>query len=155
VLIIVRSQYRYWAMSKIFQPSEVPTKIYILSWAHISFEINMSLREATRSPQFGNLWYTLCLYWTTCRTVAHADEGGQFCYHLKGCRYQDSSAVTWAAAGIRTVLLSSERLPALQDSSDITGTAASIGRQFWYHLNGCQYECKCRRCAHGLGAWSG
>jgi hypothetical protein len=58
VLLIVRSQYRYWVISKILQPSKVPTKIFILSCVHISFKINISLIQTTppptgRAPQFG------------------------------------------------------------------------------------------------------
>jgi hypothetical protein len=40
----------------------MPTKIYILSFTHILFKINMSLIQTTRDPpegrasQFGNLW---------------------------------------------------------------------------------------------------
>jgi hypothetical protein len=47
VLLTVRSQYRYQAVSKIFQRSQMPTKIYILSCANISFEINTSLIKTT------------------------------------------------------------------------------------------------------------
>jgi hypothetical protein len=62
----------------IFQPSKVPPKVHILSWAHISFKINMSLIHKTcalppppqrinsalpggRAPQFGNLRSSLTL----------------------------------------------------------------------------------------------
>jgi hypothetical protein len=70
VLLIFRSQYRYLVTSKIFQPSKVPVKIYILSYVHISFKISMSLIQKTRAPprnrnappggaaQFGNLCVT-------------------------------------------------------------------------------------------------
>jgi hypothetical protein len=34
---------------KIFQPSKVPTKIYILACAHVFFNINMSLIQTTRA----------------------------------------------------------------------------------------------------------
>jgi hypothetical protein len=62
---------RYWVVSQVFEPSKVPTKMYILSCPHISFKINMSLTQTTRalsprgptapSPrgggaQFENLW---------------------------------------------------------------------------------------------------
>jgi hypothetical protein len=40
VMLIVRSQYRYYLISKILQLSNVPTK-YILSCVHISFKINI------------------------------------------------------------------------------------------------------------------
>jgi hypothetical protein len=57
VLLIVRSQYRYKAISKIrvFRPSRVHSKIYILSCFHISLKINMSLiltraRSEDRQP---------------------------------------------------------------------------------------------------------
>jgi hypothetical protein len=38
----------------IYQPSKVPTKIYILSWTHISFKINVSLIQNTCAPQRTN-----------------------------------------------------------------------------------------------------
>jgi hypothetical protein len=56
VLLIVRSQYRYWVVSKIFERTKVLIKIYILSCAYVSFKINMSLTQQTHAPQFGNLW---------------------------------------------------------------------------------------------------
>jgi hypothetical protein len=49
VLLIVRSQYRYWVISKTFQPSKAITKIYILSCVHIWFKINMSLNKKARA----------------------------------------------------------------------------------------------------------
>jgi hypothetical protein len=50
VLLTVRSQYRYRVVRKIFKPSKVPIKIYILSCVHISSNINMSLIQTSRLP---------------------------------------------------------------------------------------------------------
>jgi hypothetical protein len=49
-LLVVRSQYRYQVIRKIYEQSKVPSKICILSCAHISFKINMSLIQTTRAP---------------------------------------------------------------------------------------------------------
>jgi hypothetical protein len=66
VPLIVRSQYRYQAISKIFQPSKAPVKICILPCFHISFKINVSYNKLATSrgptaplggPQFENLYY--------------------------------------------------------------------------------------------------
>jgi hypothetical protein len=50
VLLIVRSQYRYYVVSKIFQPSKVPIKVYMLPYTHNSFKINISLTQTTPPP---------------------------------------------------------------------------------------------------------
>jgi hypothetical protein len=51
VLLIVQSQYRYYEISKIFQPSKVPIKIYFLSCAHISFKINVPHTNNSRTQE--------------------------------------------------------------------------------------------------------
>jgi hypothetical protein len=48
-------------VNKIFQPSTLRTRIYILSRTHILLKINMFLIQTTRSlrgriPHFRNLW---------------------------------------------------------------------------------------------------
>jgi hypothetical protein len=51
VVLVVRSQYRYKLISKIFKPSKVPSIIYILSCTHISFKINKNPIQTTPPPR--------------------------------------------------------------------------------------------------------
>jgi hypothetical protein len=49
VLLIVRSQYQYKVIGKIFQLSKAPSKIEILFCTHFSFKINLSLIQTART----------------------------------------------------------------------------------------------------------
>jgi hypothetical protein len=85
MLLTVRSQYRYKVMSEIFHTSKVPTKIFILSCAHIWIKINVShtnnfpptASPGERAPQFGNLFCSLFnhyLYSITYIFVRHTNS---------------------------------------------------------------------------------
>jgi hypothetical protein len=83
-------------MSKVCQPSKVPTKIYALCCAHVSFKINMSLIQTTRPPPPENqqrppegapqLEENLCSSVTTATTEAHQQSHlVPLCYSLQVC----------------------------------------------------------------------
>jgi hypothetical protein len=50
LLLIIRSQHQYQVVGKIFQPSKVSAKIYILSCTHILLKINVSHIQTTCLP---------------------------------------------------------------------------------------------------------